>query len=154
MSASLEKALIIKLEPIINTSGYELVDVSYLKEAGQWYLRLFIDHPHGITLQDCRYITERIMPVLDKDDPIPHQYLLEVSSPGLERPIKKEQDFPRFYGRKVKIKLHAAFNGQKKYEGILRDNSAEFLCLQIDNELLKLPKSLIAKVNLHPDLLI
>jgi ribosome maturation factor RimP len=103
--------------PIIERAGYELVDLEYQKEGSNWVLRLFIDHEKGISHQDCELVSNLVGEELDKKDPIPHAYFLEVSSPGVERPLKSLKDFQRFKGEKAEIKLYAAKNGKKEYIG-------------------------------------
>lgn len=105
--------------PLIEPAGFELVDLEYRKEGNDWVLRLFIDHEDGIDHNACQTVTHLIDDALDHLDPIPHAYLLEVSSPGIERPLKTRKDFVRFSGEKVLVKLFAPKNGQKDYTGIL-----------------------------------
>ena len=148
---NLEKKLYDHFELIIEELGYELVDVSYRKEGKQWYLRFYIDRPGGIRINDCQWVTQHINPILDKMDPIGHQYFLEVSSAGLTRPLRREKDFARFYGQKVRVRLQTAFEGKKFFCGILLDNTPEFLKLAIGGKTIEIPKSIIVKVNLEPD---
>jgi len=105
--------------PLIEKAGFELVDLEYQKEGNNWVLRFFIDHENGIDHQACELVSNLVGDELDRLDPIPHSYLLEVSSPGIERPLKSMKDFQRFSGEKVEIKLFAAKNGQKEYIGKL-----------------------------------
>ncbi|MDD2498409.1 MAG: ribosome maturation factor RimP [Desulfitobacteriaceae bacterium] len=112
--------------PLIEPEGFELVDVEYQKEGRNWVLRLFIDQEKGIDLDDCQHVSNIVSDALDEKDPIPHQYLLEVSSPGIERPLKTKNDFLRFCGRKASIKLFLPLNGEKEFTGELggvEDNS-------------------------------
>ena len=103
---------------IVEELGYELVDLEYKKEGPHWCLRLYIDKPGGITLDDCQEVSQRVGDVLDIKDPIPHNYFLEVSSVGLDRPLKKEEDFVRFKGRNVDLKLYRAIDDPKLYSMI------------------------------------
>ena len=125
--------------PIINAKDIELVDVEYVKEAGQFYLRIYLEKEGGITLNDCEEVSREINPILDEKDPIKDNYFLEVCSPGLDRPLKKEKDFIRYAGREVEIKLYKPLNGTKQLEGelvgltedkkikvIIDDNEVEF----------------------------
>ncbi len=105
--------------PADEFSLYELVDVEYLKEGPNWYLRLFIDKEGGIDLADCTKISRVINKKLDAIDPIDKEYILEISSPGVERPLKKPRDFQRFAGKDIEIKLYAAINGKKVITGLL-----------------------------------
>lgn len=108
---------------IIEAQGFELVDVEYVKELGNWYLRYFIDKPGGITLDDCQSISSEVGRLLDAADPIPTSYILEVSSPGVERPLKKDKDFLRYIGSFVEIKTFEKIDGKKVFTGILEDYS-------------------------------
>lgn len=105
--------------PVVAALGIELVDVEYVKEGGRWYLRVFIDKPGGVTLDDCQAVSERLDPLLDETDPIPHSYHLEVSSPGVERPLKKPSDYERFAGRRVQLTTFTSLDGQKRFTGRL-----------------------------------
>ena len=125
--------------PIVDAKNIELVDVEYVKEAGQFYLRIYLEKEGGITLDDCEAVSREINPILDEKDPIEENYFLEVCSPGLDRPLKKEKDFIRYAGRDVEIKLYKPLNGTKQLEGelvgltkdkkikvIIDDNEVEF----------------------------
>lgn len=105
--------------PITNENNIEIVDVEYVKEAGEYYLRIFIDKDGGVSLNDCEVVTRAINPILDEKDPIKENYFLEVSSPGLDRPLKKEKDFVRYAGRDVEVKLYKPINGLKHFEAEL-----------------------------------
>ena len=106
-------------EPVVKKNSFELVDVEFVKEGPNWYLRIYIDKPGGITIDDCKVVSEEVSDLLDKEDPIPHSYFLEVSSPGLERPLKKDSDFEKFKGELVEVRLFKAINGKKIYAGEL-----------------------------------
>ncbi len=105
--------------PIIERENFELVDIEFKKEGPHRYLRVFIDKEGGITLDDCQKVSEALSDRLDEVDPIEENYFLEVSSPGLDRPLKKESDFQRFQGELVEVKLYEPLNGQKIIEGEL-----------------------------------
>ncbi len=105
--------------PIVDTLSFELVDVEFLKEGANWYLRVYIDKPGGIAIDDCQAVSEKLSDLMDEVDPIKQSYILEVSSPGLERPLKKDSDFERFKGEDVEIKLFQPVNGKKIFEGKL-----------------------------------
>lgn len=105
-------------ESIVGALSYELVDVEFLKEGANWYLRVYIDKPGGIVIDDCQAVSEQLSDKLDEADPIKQSYILEVSSPG-ERPLKKERDFERFKGEIIEVKLYQPLNGKKVYEGEL-----------------------------------
>lgn len=105
--------------PIANALSFELVDVEFLKEGVNWYLRVYIDKPGGIAIDDCQALSEKLSDILDDVDPIKQSYILEVSSPGLERPLKKDSDFERFKGEVVEVRLFQPLNGKKIYEGVI-----------------------------------
>lgn len=105
--------------PITEKHKFELVDVEYIKEGPYWYLKIYIDKPGGITIDDCQLISEEIDPILDKKNFIEQSYFLEVSSPGLERPLRKDKDFEKFKGEPVEVKLFAPIDGKKVFEGEL-----------------------------------
>ena len=107
------------LLPVMEKQHFELVDVEYVKEAGTWYLRAYIDKEGGITVDDCEVINRELGDWLDQEDFIEDSYILEVSSPGLGRPLKKEKDFARSIGKEVDIKLYKAVEKQKDYTGVL-----------------------------------
>lgn len=137
--------------------GYELVEVEYRKEGPDWVLRCTIDNEHGIGIEDCQRFSEALDMVLDDEDPIPGKYLLEVSSPGIERPLKKEQDFIRFAGNKVELRLIKAFNNQKTYRGeligMVGEESERKVALKIDDSnILEIPRNEIAKANIISDI--
>lgn len=108
------------LEPIVAEAGFELVDVEYVKEAGTWYLRAYIDKPGGITVDDCEAVSRKFSDILDEKDYIGDSYIFEVSSPGLGRPLKKEKDFQRSLGEDVEIRTYRPIEGQKEFEGVLK----------------------------------
>lgn len=116
-------------EPIVSAAGLELVDVEYKKEGGNWYLRVFVDKPEGVDIDDCSRVSEQLSDVLDEVDPIPDSYFLEVSSPGLERPLKKPADYQRAVGSFVHVSLYEALCGRKFYEGELLSYTDEALTL-------------------------
>jgi ribosome maturation factor RimP len=105
--------------PIVERLGFELVDVEFLKEGANWYLRVFIDKQGGIAIDDCQAVSEELSDKLDETDPIKQSYILEVSSPGLERPLKKDSDFEKYKGEEVEVKLFQPFEGKKSYIGEL-----------------------------------
>ena len=107
------------LNPIMEELEFELVDVEYVKEAGTWYLRAYIDKEGGIAVDDCEVISRKLSDWLDKEDFIDDSYILEVSSPGLGRPLKKEKDYVRSMGREVEVRLYKAIDRQKEFTGTL-----------------------------------
>ncbi|GMA61526.1 ribosome maturation factor RimP [Alicyclobacillus fastidiosus] len=117
--------------PIAEAQHVELVDVEYKKEGANWYLRVFIDKPEGVDIDDCSRVSEQLSEQLDIVDPIPNAYFLEVSSPGAERPLKKPADFVRAVGEYVHISLYEPLDGQKAFEGILRNYEESELMLEV-----------------------
>ncbi|MGI6085657.1 MAG: ribosome maturation factor RimP [Acetivibrionales bacterium] len=105
--------------PIVTEAGCELIDVEFLKEGSNWFLRVYIDKPEGVSLDDCENISRPLNKKIDELDPIPHEYFLEVSSPGLERPLKKPEDFKKAIGSIVEIRLFKAIDNTKRIEGEL-----------------------------------
>lgn len=106
--------------PIIKENNFELVDVEYVKEGGNRYLRIYIDKPGGINIDDCELVSRFLSDKLDEKDFIQEAYILEVSSPGLGRPLKKDKDFTRSIGERVELKLFKPMEKQKEFEGILK----------------------------------
>lgn len=108
------------LMPVLEEHHFELVDVEYVKEGGSWYLRAYIDKPGGITVDDCEIVNRALGDLLDEQDFIEDSYILEVSSPGLGRPLKKQRDFERSLGEEVEIRTYRMMNKQKEFRGILK----------------------------------
>lgn len=103
------------LQPLVDAHGFELVDVEYVKEAGNWYLRAYIDKPGGIAVDDCEVISRALSDKLDEEDYIEDSYILEVSSPGLGRPLKKDKDFQRSIGKEIEVRTFRAHDKQKEF---------------------------------------
>lgn len=118
-------------QPIIDELNLELVDLEYVKEGKDWFLRVFIDSETGVDIEDCGMVSERLSEELDKHDPIPHLYFLDVSSPGAERPLKKEQDFHKAIGKQVAIKTYEPIEDSKLFEGKLLSYTGETVTLAI-----------------------
>ena len=124
------------LKGTVEELGYELCDVEFLKEYGDWVLTLFIDKPDGVTIDDCERVSRTVDPILDEADPIEQQYYLSVSSLGLDRPLKKDADFQRSIGKRIEIKLFAPKDGKKEFVGeLLRFDEATVVIAQKDGEL-------------------
>ena len=105
--------------PVVEEAGCELWDVEYLREAGTWYLRVYIDKPEGVDILDCENVSRKLSDLLDEADPIEGSYTLEVSSAGAERPLKRPGDYERFMGSPVAVKLYQAREGRKEFAGVL-----------------------------------
>ena len=118
--------------PILDENHFELVDVEFVKEGKSWYLRVYIDKPNGINIEECALVSDKLSEKLDScdPDPIPQAYYLEVSSPGAERPLKKEKDYERALNKYIHISLYQAIDGQKVYEGTMVDLNKETLTLE------------------------
>lgn len=114
-----EKRVEAYLMPVMEKNQFELVDVEYVKEAGTWYLRAYIDKEGGFTVDDCELVSRQLGEWLDREDFIDDSYILEVSSPGLGRPLKKEKDFKRSLGEQVEVRLYRAVDRQKEFTGAL-----------------------------------
>ncbi len=125
------------LIPIVDELGFELVDVEYVKEGSTWYLRTYIDKPGGISIDDCEVVSRRLSDILDEKDYIDEAYIMEVSSPGLGRPLKKEKDFKRSLGQEVDIRTYRMINKQKEFTGILKDYDEKTVTIELDDETLK-----------------
>lgn len=149
MSKNIAAAIEELVNPIVEANNLELVDVVYVKEGGRWFLRLFIDKEDGrIGLDDCQLISRAIEPVLDEHDLIPNSYSLEVSSPGLERPLKKLSDFDRFKGKRASINTFAPINGQKRFKGVLNGILDTGVRLSIADQEVIIPFEQVAKAKL------
>ncbi len=122
------------LLPIVEKHGFELVDVEYVKEAGTWYLRAYIDKPGGISVDDCEVVSRAFSDILDEKDYIDDTYIFEVSSPGLGRPLKKEKDFARSIGEEVEIRTYRPINRQKEFIGFLKEYDQETVTIEYEDE--------------------
>lgn len=121
------------LEPQLEELGYELVEVEYAGSHSGMALRIYVDKPGiGITLEDCTKISRVLSPVLDLEDFIPGEYMLEVSSPGIDRPLRKVADFARFAGEEIQLLAHAPVEGRKRFEGILTGIADDMIGLECD----------------------
>ncbi|MFH1350745.1 MAG: ribosome maturation factor RimP [Pseudomonadota bacterium] len=136
------------IEPILDDMGFELVDLEYLSKHGRWVLGLYIDKEGGVTIDDCARVSGEIGDIIDVQEIIKHQYALEVSSPGLNRPLKKEKDFVWAIGKKVKIKTVAPINNRRNLTGYLTDFQKGRLYLDIEGKAVELPLSEVGKANL------
>jgi ribosome maturation factor RimP len=138
--------------PLAEELGYELVAVEYRKEGPDWVLRCFIDSLTGIGLNECQRFSESLGKLLDETDPIPGSYLLEVSSPGIERLLKKDADFVRFVGEKIEITLHKAINGQKVYQGellgLVTGESEKMVQIKPKDTIVEIPRTEVAKAHI------
>lgn len=118
------------LIPILEEKGYEMVDVEYVKEGSNWYLRAYVDKPGGITINDLESVSRQLSDLLDEEDFISDAYILEVSSPGLGRPLKKDRDFDRSIGEEVEVHLYRSLNGNKQYVGLLKSYDKDTITIE------------------------
>ena len=146
----LEELITALVLPIIEGTDLDLVDIEYVREK-EWYLRVYIDKPGGIEIDDCQYVSERLTKLLDEKDPIKDKYYLEVSSPGIDRPLKKDKDFIRAYGKKVDSLFFAPWNGTKTIEAILVAHDADNVTLMLNDNSVIIERKLIASIRPHID---
>ena len=140
------------LNPIVEEYGFELVDVEYVKEGSTWYLRAYIDKPGGICIDDCEAVSRRLSDILDEKDYIDDAYILEVSSPGLGRPLRKEKDFRRSLGEEVEVRTYRMIEKQKEFTGILKDYDEKTVTIELDGGTVRIfEKSDIALIRLAFD---
>ena len=140
------------LMPMLAEHQFELVEVEFIKEAGTWFLRAYIDKPGGITIDDCELVSRALSDRLDEKNFIEESYILEVSSPGLGRPLKQEKDFIRSQGESVDVKLFRALDGQKEFTGILKAWDKETVTLEFeDGAVLTIDRANIALIRLAFD---
>lgn len=137
--------------PIIEANNFELVDVEYVKEAGNWYLRVYVDKEGGIAVDDCEVVSRALSDKLDAEDFVEDSYILEVSSPGLGRPLKKEKDFVRSIGKEVDIHLYKSIDKQKDFTGVLKSYNNDEIVLQIDESDVSFDRKNVALVRLSFD---
>ena len=137
--------------PLIEQNNFELVDIEYVKEGSNWYLRVYIDKPGGINVDDCELISRALSDKLDEEDFIDDAYILEVSLPGLGRPLKKDKDFERSLGEDVEIKLYRMKDGTKDYRGFLKSYNKEEIVIEDNDEEITFKRSEIALVRLALD---
>ena len=151
MAADLREQLIALLEPELKTLGYELVELEFKGRGGSGLLRIYIDAPDGIGLEDCSKVSRRVSAILDVEDPVPGKYDLEVSSPGLNRPLRTLEHYRRFVGENVKLQLVRALEGQRRFKGRMLAVDARTLTLEVDGEERAIPLDLIERASLAPD---
>ncbi|MEJ2067022.1 MAG: ribosome maturation factor RimP [Deltaproteobacteria bacterium] len=141
------------LGPLLDAEGFSLVDVEYKRERRGWVLRVFIDKESGVTLDDCARVSREFGQLLDVEDIIPTSYQLEVSSPGLDRPLKKEEDFVKYSGRKVRIKTKEQVSGRRNFKGALLGCTEGKVMVKVEGSgVFTIPFSAILKANLEIEL--
>lgn len=139
------------LEPIVSALDFKTVDVEYVKEGSDFYLRAYIDKEGGITVDDCEKVSRRLEEALDREDFIPNAYILEVSSPGLGRQLKKEKHYLQSIGEEVDVRLYKPLNGKKEFTGILAGYADGVFEFEVDKEKITLEASAVSKICLHFD---
>jgi len=147
-SQSIVKQVESLVEPILEEMGYELVDVEYVSSYGRWILRLFIDKEEGVTIGDCTRISEELGDLIDVKEFIRHEYNLEVSSPGLDRPLRKEKDLYRALGKRVKLRMATPLEGRRNFTGVLLRYGDGILHIEVDGHEVALSWRDVAKANL------
>jgi len=151
MNEAMEHQIELLVEPIIREKGLELVDVEYIREGAHWYLRLYVDKDGGVDMDDCSGVSHSVSEMLDDKNPIPQAYMLEVSSPGLERRLKKEEDFIRFQGSLVMVNTTSQFQGFKEFSGNLIGLINDEIVLEYKNKRIAIPRALVKKAHLALD---
>lgn len=136
-------------KPVVEEEGCSLWDVEYVREAGSWFLRIFIDKDGGVGIDDCERISRRLDPILDEADPIPDSYVFEVGSAGAERELKRPGDFEQFMGSEVEVRLYQPVNGCKVYVGALSGHDNGRVTVTVGKNEISFDKSQIALVKLH-----
>lgn len=136
--------------PFVEAAGCSLWDVEYVKEAGEWFLRVYIDKENGISINDCEAVSRPLSDALDEADPIEGSYTFEVSSAGADRVLKKAEHFEQFMGSEVEVKLYRARDGHKEFVGVLRNFHDGDVTLEVNQAELVFEKKEVALVRLHP----
>ena len=124
----------------------ELFDVDYVKEGQDWYLRVYIDKEGGVTIDDCQAVSRAFNEILDKENYISDQYIFEVSSPGLTRPLKKEKDYEKSLGRLIDIRLYKPVEGKKEYTGVLKEYNKDVIMIEADNSMITIERSNLSMI--------
>ncbi|MDO4861026.1 MAG: ribosome maturation factor RimP [Bacillota bacterium] len=140
-----------ELEGFLSENGYELYNVEFVKEGRDWFLRVYIDLPDPdeyVGTEDCEKVSRYLSEVLDEKDPIAQNYYLEVSSPGMDRALIRDEDYDRYAGREVEVSLYSAINGRKKLEGTLKGLEGDEIVITDDSGEIRLPREKVAKTKL------
>lgn len=136
-------------KPVVEEEGCTLWDVEYVREAGSWYLRVFIDKENGVSIDDCERISRRLDPMLDEADPIPDSYVFEVGSAGAERELKRPSDFEAFMGSEVEVRLYQPIEGKKAFVGTLTGYENGTVTVAVGKSSMSFSKGQVALVRLH-----
>ena len=138
-------------EPVVEQFGCSLVDLEFKKEGADWFLRLYIDKPNGVSIDDCEAVSRALSDVMDAEDPIEQAYYLEVSSPGMGRKLKKEREFKHYVGRLTDIKLYSAINNKKEFTAKLKSYDNDNITVEADGEEISFNKKQAVWVKLHEE---
>jgi len=145
----IEKLTEAMILPILEPLNIELIDVEYVKELGHFYLRAYIDKEGGINILDCEVVSRALDEKMEENDPVSDAYILEVSSPGLDRPLKKDKDYQRTIGKDVEFKLYKTYNGQKEFVGTLVSYTSDTVTVAIDGKEEIFERKSIAMIRLY-----
>lgn len=137
--------------PCMSGLGLDLIERELVMEYGRWVLRLYIDKPDGVTIEDCEAVSREVGPLLDVEDCVPMKYVLEVSSPGADRPLRRAMDFARFAGETAKIKTREPLDGRSNFRGMIEGVDGDRVIVKCDNQLIQIPLSAIQKARLVPN---
>jgi len=151
MTAPLRERLISLAEPLLAQLGYELVDLEYVPGRTHAQLRLFIDRPEGVRIEDCEQVSREVSALLDVTDPVPTSFTLEVSSPGLDRVLRLPAHFLRFVGRRVKVELLVPRDGRRRFTGVLAAADAAGVELKVDGDAVRVAHGEIGRARLIPE---
>lgn len=135
-------------EPQVAELGLELVDVEYVKEGTHWYLRIYIDKEGGVDIDDCAAVSQRLSELLDRENPIPQAYMLEVSSPGIERPLRKKEDYEKYKGELVSVYTSESYAGYTCFTGDLMGLEEDKVILEYDGHQIAIPFNLVERAHL------
>lgn len=149
MSSKLEQLQAL-LAPVVEALGYECWGVEFISQGRHSVLRVYIDHPEGILIDDCEAVSRQVSGILDVEDPISGEYTLEVSSPGMDRPLFTLEQFAKHAGEQVKIRLRSPYEGRRNYQGILRGVEEQDVVVLVDDHEYLLPIDSIDKANIIP----
>jgi ribosome maturation factor RimP len=138
-------------EPVVNGMGFDLIEIEYFPNPKHGVLRLYIDKPGGVVIDDCSDVSQQISALIDVEEPVSGQFNLEVSSPGLDRPLRRVKDFQRFVGSLVKLKTIMPLDGQRNFKGRLLSADENVVVIETDTEELSLPMSAIEKARIVPE---
>jgi ribosome maturation factor RimP len=150
MSGNLRERLIALIDPLAGSLGYELVELEFASGRSHGVLRIFIDRPEGIRVEDCERMSREVSALLDVEDPIPTAYTLEVSSPGFDRVLRTKPHFERFVGERVHVELKVPREGRRRYTGLLRQVADAGIEIEVDRQMVNVPFAEIGKARLAP----